>query len=195
MDYIHGYLLIILLGYLLHQFLSPASNHRTDSYGGSFENRIRISVEVVRAIRAAIPAGIPLLFRVSATDWLERGIGWEPEDSIKLSTILLREGVDLMDVSTGGLDSRQKIPVMPAFQVPFAQVIKDQVPGMLTGAVGMIYNAELAMKAMDGGQVDAVLVAREFSRNPNFVLDVANALGVKVKWPLQLHRAEPGYRK
>lgn len=136
---------------------------------------------------------MPLFFRLSVTDWLEPGVGWEANESIKLSGILLAEGVDLIDATTGGLDSRQKIPVGPAFQAPFAQRIKEQVPGMLTGAVGMIYNAELATKVMECGQADAVLVARQFSRNPSFVLDVANELGVQVKWPIQLHRSEPGY--
>lgn len=136
---------------------------------------------------------MPLFFRLSVTDWLEPGIGWEPEESIKLSKILLAKGVDLIDASTGGLDSRQKIPVGPAFQAPFAQMIKEQVPGMLTGAVGLIYNAEIATKVMERGQADAILVAREFSRNPNFVMDVAKQMGVRVKWPTQLHRAEPGY--
>ncbi len=182
-------------GYLLHEFLSPFTNKRTDAYGGSFENRIRLSIEVVRAVRAAIPTGMPLFFRLSVTDWLEPGLGWEPDESIKLSRILLVEGIDLIDATTGGLDSRQKIPTGPAFQAPFAQMIKEQVPGMLTGAVGLIYTAELATKVMDSGQADAVLVAREFSRNPSFVLDVAKALGVKVKWPIQLHRSEPSYRR
>lgn len=178
-------------GYVLHQFLSPASNQRTDSYGGSFENRIRLSIEVVRAIRAVIPTGMPLFFRLSVTDWLEPDVGWNPESSVAFSKILVAEGVDLLDATTGGLDRRQKIPLGPAYQAPFAQLIKENVPGILTAAVGMIDTPELAARVLISKQADVVLVAREFSRNPNFVLDVAKVLGVKVKWPIQLHRAEP----
>lgn len=148
-------------------------------------------METVRAVRQVIPEGMPLFFRLSVTDWLEPGQGWEPQDSVKLSAVLLAEGVDLMDASTGGIDPAQKIPVKPAFQAPFAKLIKDGVPGMLTAAVGMIYSTGLCKTVMDEGQADGVFVAREFSRNPSFVLDVARELKVRIKWPIQLHRVEP----
>lgn len=183
------------LGYLLHQFLSPAANKGSDLYGGSFENRIRPTIEVVREVRAVIPAGMPLFCRLSVTDWLEPGVGWESQDSVILARALLAHGVDLIDASSSGLDQRQKIPIGPAFQAPLAQMIKEQVPEMLTGAVGLIYNADLATKITEGKQADAVLIAREFSRNPSFVLDLAKELGVKVKYPVQLHRIEPGYSR
>ncbi|EXJ94375.1 hypothetical protein A1O1_02769 [Capronia coronata CBS 617.96] len=181
-------------GYLIHTFLSPVSNHRTDLYGGSFENRIRFAVEIVTAIRAEIPEGMPLFFRVSATDCLENGRGWDIEDTVKMTRILKGRGVDLLDVSTSGLHPDQKIAVGPAYQAPFAEIVKTQIPDIFVGSVGILHQPEVANHVLETGQADVVLIGREFSRNPSYVLTLATELGVKVKWPIQLHRAEPSYR-
>jgi 2,4-dienoyl-CoA reductase-like NADH-dependent reductase (Old Yellow Enzyme family) len=175
-------------GYLNHQFLSPLSNTRTDEYGGSFENRIRFTIEVLEAVQTEWPANLPLFVRISATDWAEGG--WNIEESIALSKILKEKGVDLIDVSSGGAVSHQKIPLEPGYQVPFAEKIKKET-GILTGAVGLITEAHQAEEILTSGKADLVLFARESLRNPNLALDFAKALVTDVPWPPQYERAKP----
>ena len=175
-------------GYLNHQFLSPLSNTRTDEYGGSFENRIRFTIEVLEAVQTEWPANLPLFVRISATDWAEGG--WNIEESIALSKILKEKGVDLIDVSSGGAVSHQKIPLEPGYQVPFAKKIKKET-GILTGAVGLITEAHQAEEILTSGKADLVLFARESLRNPNLALDFAKALATDVPWPPQYERAKP----
>jgi len=175
-------------GYLNHQFLSPLSNTRTDEYGGSFENRIRFTIEVLEAVQTEWPANLPLFVRISATDWAEGG--WNIEESIALSKILKEKGVDLIDVSSGGAVSHQKIPLEPGYQVPFAEKIKKET-GILTGAVGLITEANHAEEILTSGKADLVLFARESLRNPNLALDFAKALATDVPWPPQYERAKP----
>jgi len=174
-------------GYLLHQFMSPLSNLRTDEYGGSFENRIRLSLEVLEAVQSEWPADLPLFVRISATDWAEGG--WTIEESVQLSLLLKEKGVDLMDISSGGLVSHQQIPLGPNYQVPFAEKVKKET-GILTGAVGLITQAHQAETIVATGQADLVLFARESLRNPNLALDFAKELGVDVSWPIQYERAK-----
>ncbi|OCB71287.1 2,4-dienoyl-CoA reductase [Flavobacterium glycines] len=174
-------------GYLNHQFLSPLSNQRTDEYGGSFENRIRFTMEVLEAVQSEWPKDLPLFVRISATDWAEGG--WNIEESIQFSEILKEKGVDLIDVSSGGLVSYQKIPLEPGYQVPFAEKIKSET-GILTGAVGLITEANQAEEIIKSGKADLVLFARESLRNPNLGLDFARALGDDVAWPKQYERAK-----
>lgn len=177
-------------GYLLHQFLSPLSNQRTDEYGGSFENRSRLLLEVTRAVRAVWPQNLPLFVRISATDWAAEGSGqsWDPDQSVKLAKLLHAEGVDLVDVSTGGNLHSAKIPVGPGFQVPFAERIRReaQVP---TAAVGLITEPEQADAIVRSGQADLVLLARELLRDPYWPLHAARALGHAIPWPVQYERA------
>jgi 2,4-dienoyl-CoA reductase-like NADH-dependent reductase (Old Yellow Enzyme family) len=177
-------------GYLLHEFLSPLSNQRTDTYGGSFENRIRLLVEVVEATRAVWPAELPLLVRISATDWTEGG--WTAEDSVALATVLKSKGVDLIDCSTGG-NVAASIPVGPLYQTPFAERVKREA-GIPTGAVGLITSAPEADAIISAGQADVVLLAREFLRDPYFPLHAAFELGETVPWPVQYERAKPRRR-
>lgn len=174
-------------GYLLHQFLSPLSNFRTDSYGGSFENRIRLVLGILEAVQLEWPADLPLFVRISATDWAEGG--WNIDESIRLSTILKDKGVDLIDVSSGGLVSHQKIPLEPNYQVPFAERIKNE-SGILTGAVGFITNASQAESIVNSKRADVVLFARESLRNPYLGLHFADDLDVDVQWPKQYDRAK-----
>ncbi|WP_026713022.1 NADH:flavin oxidoreductase/NADH oxidase [Flavobacterium daejeonense] len=174
-------------GYLNHQFLSPLSNKRTDEYGGSFENRIRFTMEVLEAVQTEWPSNLPLFVRISATDWADGG--WDVEESIALSKILKEKGVDLIDVSSGGLVSYQKIALEPGYQVPFAEKIKKET-GILTGAVGLITGAHQAEAILQSGKADLVLFARESLRNPNLGLDFARALGDDVAWPPQYERAK-----
>lgn len=174
-------------GYLLHQFLSPLTNFRTDEYGGSFENRIRFTLEVLEAVQSEWPENLPLFVRISATDWAEGG--WNIEESVKLSKILKEKGVDLIDVSSGGLVSHQKITLGPGYQVPFAGSIKKET-GILTGAVGLITEAIQAEEIVATGKADLVLFARESLRNPNLALDFAKELGADISWPKQYERAK-----
>ena len=174
-------------GYLLHQFLSPLSNFRTDEYGGSFENRIRFTLEVVDAVQSEWPNNLPLFVRISATDWAEGG--WNVEESVQLSKILKEKGVDLIDVSSGGLVSHQQIPLGPNYQVPFAEIIKKEI-GILTGAVGLITEASQAEEIVASGKADLVLFARESLRNPNLGLTFAHDLQADIKWPKQYERAK-----
>ena len=174
-------------GYLLHQFLSPLTNNRTDAYGGSFENRIRFTLEIVEAVQSEWPSDLPLFVRISATDWAEGG--WSPEESVKLSEILKEKGVDLIDVSSGGLVSHQQIPLHPNYQVPFAEKIKKEA-NILTGAVGLITHAIQAEEILKNNQADLVLFARESLRNPNLPLAFAKDLDEAIQWPKQYERAK-----
>ncbi|HVW09415.1 MAG TPA: NADH:flavin oxidoreductase/NADH oxidase [Bryobacteraceae bacterium] len=171
-------------GYLLHEFLSPLSNRRTDEYGGSFENRIRLLRETVRAVRG----DEPLFVRISATDWAEGG--WDADQSVLLAKVLREEGVDLIDCSSGGLVAHAKIPVAPGYQVPFAARIRKEA-GIATGAVGMITEPKQADEIIRGGQADMVLLAREFLRDPYWPLHAAQALRQQIAWPVQYRRAAP----
>jgi 2,4-dienoyl-CoA reductase-like NADH-dependent reductase (Old Yellow Enzyme family) len=173
-------------GYLLHEFLSPLSNQRTDRYGGSFENRIRLLVEVVDAVRGELPVELPLLVRISATDWAEGG--WDVDQSVALAKVLHEHKVDLVDVSSGGMVPRLAIPVGPGYQTGFAERIRReaQIP---TGAVGMITSAEQAEHILRTGQADVVLLAREFLREPYWPLQAAKELGDTTSWPAQYLRA------
>ncbi|WP_264525929.1 NADH:flavin oxidoreductase/NADH oxidase [Flavobacterium sp. N502536] len=174
-------------GYLLHQFLSPLTNVRTDEYGGTFENRIRFTLEIVAAVQSEWPSDLPLFVRISATDWAEGG--WNPEESVKLSVILKEKGVDLIDTSSGGLVSHQQIPLKPNYQVPFAAKIKKEA-AVLTGAVGLITEAAQAEEILSSGQADVILFARESLRNPNLPLDFAKELKEDIQWPKQYERAK-----
>jgi 2,4-dienoyl-CoA reductase-like NADH-dependent reductase (Old Yellow Enzyme family) len=178
-------------GYLLHQFLSPLSNQRTDAYGGSFDNRTRLLREVVEATREVWPAELPLFVRISATDWTEGG--WTVADSVRLAGVLKTLGVDLIDCSTGGNVPTATIPVGPGYQVPFAEQIRREA-GIMTGAVGLITTAAEAESVVAGGQADLVLLAREFLREPYFPLMAAQELGVDVPWPVQYERAKPRWQ-
>jgi 2,4-dienoyl-CoA reductase-like NADH-dependent reductase (Old Yellow Enzyme family) len=175
-------------GYLLHEFLSPLSNQRTDTYGGSFENRIRLMLEVVAAVRQVVPDDFPLVVRISATDWTEGG--WTPDESVQLATWLRERGVDLIDCSTGGNVPHAKIPVGPGYQVGFAERIRREV-GIPTGAVGLITTPAEAEAIVASGQADLVLLAREELRDPYFPLHAAHELGADVAWPPQYERAKP----
>lgn len=174
-------------GYLLHQFLSPLSNHRSDKYGGDFKNRIRFPIMVTRAVREVWPDDLPLLVRISCTDWAEKG--WDLVQSIELSKKLKKEGVDLIDCSSGGLVPGVKIPVSPGYQVPFAAKIKEEA-GILTAAVGLITQAQQAEQIIHSSQADAILLAREMLRNPYWPQQAAKALGVDLPWPVQYLRAK-----
>jgi 2,4-dienoyl-CoA reductase-like NADH-dependent reductase (Old Yellow Enzyme family) len=174
-------------GYLLHQFLSPLSNFRTDEYGGSFENRIRLLLEVLEAVQSEWPDNLPLFVRISATDWAEGG--WNSDESVQLSKIVKEKGVDLIDVSSGGLVSHQQIPVEPNYQVPFAERIKKET-GILTGAVGLITQSSQANSIIASGQADLVLFARASLRNPNLPLAFAKELNAVIEWPKQYERAK-----
>ncbi len=173
-------------GYLLHEFLSPLSNRRTDAYGGPFENRIRILLEVTRSVRARWPDRWPLFVRISATDWVEGG--WDVDQSVELSRRLAREGVDLIDCSSGGLLPGVKVPVGPGYQTGFAERIRREA-AVKTGAVGMIRGADQADHIVRSGQADAVLLARQLLRDPYWPLKAARHLGVQVRWPVQYERA------
>ncbi|MEL1256180.1 NADH:flavin oxidoreductase/NADH oxidase [Flavobacterium sp. DGU38] len=174
-------------GYLLHQFLSPLTNVRTDEYGGSFENRIRFTLEIVEAVQTEWPSDLPLFVRISATDWAEGG--WNPEESVQLSQLLKEKGVDLIDVSSGGLVSYQKIEIGPGYQVPFTEKVKKEA-GIATGAVGLITEAKQAEEILNNSQADLILFARESLRNPNLPLDFATALNDDIQWPKQYERAK-----
>ncbi|MNF35141.1 NADPH dehydrogenase [compost metagenome] len=174
-------------GYLLHQFLSPLSNFRKDEYGGSFENRIRLVLEVLEAAQSEWPKDLPLLVRISASDWADGG--WNIQESVKLSKILKEKGVDLIDTSSGGLVSHQQIPLGPNYQVPFAEQIKKET-GIMTGAVGLITGALQAEEIIASGKADLVLFARESLRNPNLGLSFAHELQADIDWPNQYDRAK-----
>ncbi|WP_371646078.1 NADH:flavin oxidoreductase/NADH oxidase [Streptomyces sp. NBC_00597] len=174
-------------GYLIGQFLSAESNRRTDAYGGSFENRARFALEVVDAVRAVWPEELPLFFRVSATDWLEES-GWTPEDTVRLAGLLREHGVDLLDVSTGGMTPKADIPVGPGYQVPFAAEVKART-GLPVAAVGLITEPEQAAAVLADGRADAVLLGRELLRDPYWARGAAAELGAGVRVPTPYHRA------
>jgi len=177
-------------GYLLHSFHSQASNHRKDEYGGAFENRIRLTLEVVRAVREVWPEELPLFVRISADDWLPGRPGWTIDDSVRLAQTLNNLDVDLIDVSSGGNHPEQQIEIGAGYQVPFAERIKKEA-GIPTGAVGMITTAAQAETILRTGQADLILMAREFLRNPYFPLQAADELRVKdFAWPKQYERGK-----
>ena len=173
-------------GYLVHQFLSPITNRREDRWGGSFENSTRLAREVVSAVRRAWPEDLPVLVRISATDWVAGG--WDVDQSVELSRALRAAGADLVDVSSGGLVATAQVPVGPGYQTGFAERIRREA-GIATGAVGMIVTPEQADHAIRSGQADLVLLAREMLRDPNFPLRAAKALGQEGPWPRQYLRA------
>jgi 2,4-dienoyl-CoA reductase-like NADH-dependent reductase (Old Yellow Enzyme family) len=169
-------------GYLLHSFLSPLANHRTDRYGGSLENRMRLVLEVAAALRAVMPDDMPLFTRISSTDWVDGG--WDLEQSIVLAHALKAVGVDLVDASSGGAVPGAKIPVAPNYQVPFAAAIR-KATGMLTGAVGMITQPDQANQIITSGDADIVFLAKEMLREPYWALKAQQSLGGEQAWPLQ----------
>ena len=175
-------------GYLLHEFMSPLANQRTDLYGGSFENRIRLVLEVADAVRAVWPDHLPLFTRISATDWAEGG--WGPDEAVELARQLGGHGVDLVDVSSGGQVPHAKIPVGPGFQVPFAERIRKET-GVPTAAVGLITQPVQANDIIQRGRADIVVLAREMLRDPYWAIHAAAALGETVSWPVQYLRAAP----
>jgi 2,4-dienoyl-CoA reductase-like NADH-dependent reductase (Old Yellow Enzyme family) len=175
-------------GYLLHEFFSPLVNTRTDAWGGSFEARIRLTLEVTRAVRAEWPEGDPVWVRISASDWAEGG--WDAADSVRLAAALRPLGVDLVDCSSGGAVPWQRIPVEPGYQVPFAERIRREA-GIATGAVGLITEAAQAEHIIAAGQADVVLLARQMLRDPYWPLHAAQTLGVALDWPAPYRRAQP----
>jgi 2,4-dienoyl-CoA reductase-like NADH-dependent reductase (Old Yellow Enzyme family) len=174
-------------GYLLHSFLSPLSNHRTDEYGGSFANRIRLLCEVVDAVRKIWPERYPLFLRISATDWVEGG--WTVEESVALAQILKSHGVDLIDCSSGGNTADARIPAGAGYQVSFAERIRREA-GIHTGAVGMITEPAQADQIIRSGQADVVFLARQLLREPYWPLLAARSLGREIAWPPQYERAK-----
>jgi 2,4-dienoyl-CoA reductase-like NADH-dependent reductase (Old Yellow Enzyme family) len=173
-------------GYLIHQFLSPLVNTRADQYGGSYDNRVRLGLEIVDAVREVWPERLPLFVRISATDWKEGG--WDLEQAVELARRLRAHGVDLVDCSSGGAVYDQQITLGPGYQVPFAERIRRDA-GVPTGAVGLITNAEQADAIISHGQADVVLLARELLRDPYWPLRAAGHLGQQVPWPPQYLRA------
>ena len=173
-------------GYLFHQFLSPFSNMRVDEYGGDFEGRTRFLIQVAQRVREVIPEGVPLFVRISATDWTDGG--WNIDESILLSRALKQVGVDLIDVSSGGLVHNAVVPVGPGYQVPLAAAIRTEAD-ILTSAVGLITEAHQAEEIVASGSADAVMLAREMLRNPHWPLNAAEELGIKGAWPLPYSRA------
>ena len=173
-------------GYLLHEFLSPLSNRRTDRYGGSFENRIRLALETTRAVRRAWPDKLPLFVRISASDWAEGG--WDVEQSVELSRALSKEGADLIDCSSGGLVPGVQAPVGPGYQTRFAERIRREA-GVKTGAVGMITSGAQADHILRTGQADVVVLARQMLRDPYWPHTAARELGAELPWPQQYDRA------
>jgi 2,4-dienoyl-CoA reductase-like NADH-dependent reductase (Old Yellow Enzyme family) len=168
-------------GYLLHEFLSPLSNHRTDRYGGSLENRMRLTLRVAGAVRDLVPTQLPVFIRISATDWVEGG--WDIDQSVVLAGALKELGIDLIDVSSGGLVPRARIPVGKGYQVPFACRIRNEV-GVMTGAVGLITEAKHANEIVTGGSSDLVFLARELLREPYWALKAQQELGAEPSWPV-----------
>lgn len=174
-------------GYLLFEFLSPLSNHRTDQYGGTFENRIRLLLKVIEEVRSVWPPENPLFVRISSTDWVDGG--WTPEDSVRLASVLKTKSVDLIDCSGGGNVAHAKIPTGPGFQVPFSEAIRKT--GILTGAVGLITSARQAEEILQEDRADLVFFARELLRNPYLPLIAAHEFGEDATWPVQYLRAKP----
>ena len=179
-------------GYLFHEFFSPLSNHRTDRYGGSFENRIRILLEVIEAVQKEWPEKLPLFVRISATDWTEGG--WTIEDSVVLSELLKAKGVDLIDCSSGGNVAGAKIPIGPLYQTQFAERIKQET-AIRTGAVGLITTVDEAENILKNRQADLIILARQLLRDPYWPIHAAAMLGVDLPWPVQYDRAKPKIEK
>ncbi len=175
-------------GYLLHEFLSPLSNTRTDEYGGPFAHRARLTLEVVEAVRAVWPERLPLWVRISASDWAEGG--WDAEQSVALARELRGRGVDLVDCSSGGNFAGQRIPIGPGYQVAFAERVRREA-GIATGAVGLITAPAQADSIVRSGQADCVLLARELLRDPYWPLRAARELGQPATWPVRYLRAAP----
>lgn len=175
-------------GYLLHQFYSPLSNRRTDEYGGSFDNRVRLLLQVTERVKEEWGNEKPLFVRVSATDWTEGG--WNIEDSVRLAALLKERGVDLIDTSSGGNVPRAVIPNTPGYQVDFAAQVRKQA-GIATGAVGLITTPQQAEDILQSGAADLILIARESLRDPYFPLHAATALEDGIDWPVQYERARP----
>ena len=177
-------------GYLLHQFLSPLSNHRADEYGGSFENRTRFPLEIIRAVRASWPQHLPIFVRISATDWVSASVGesWDLPQSVAFGKLLKQEGVDLIDVSSGGNHPAQQIPVGPGYQVNHSEAVRHEA-AIATGSVGMITAPAQADQIIRNGQADLVLLAREFLRDPYWPLHAAQHLHQETTWPVQYVRA------
>jgi 2,4-dienoyl-CoA reductase-like NADH-dependent reductase (Old Yellow Enzyme family) len=175
-------------GYLLHEFLSPLTNRRTDAFGGTLENRLRFPVSVARAVREEWPERLPVFVRVSATDWVEGG--WDLPQTVALARELKSLGIDMVDCSSGGTVPDAVVPAGPGFQAPFAAAVRREV-GIATGAVGLITEPAQAEEIVSTGQADAILIGREFLRDPYWPLHAARSLGVDVPWPSQYERAKP----
>lgn len=174
-------------GYLLHQFLSPLSNQRTDEYGGTLANRMRLPIKVAKAVREFWPEKWPVFVRISATDWADGG--WDIQQSVELAKRLKETGIDMIDCSSGGTVARPVIPLGPGYQVPFAAQIRREV-GIATSAVGLITTARQAEEILNNGEADAVSMARELLRDPYFPMHAAKELGVDIAWPNQYLRAK-----
>ena len=175
-------------GYLIHEFLSPLSNRRTDAYGGSFENRTRFLRDCVAAVRRVMPERCPLFVRISATDWVEGG--WDIDQSVALARLLLALGVDVIDCSSGGNVEKADIPVGPGYQAPFAEQIRREA-NIATAAVGMITAPAQADQIIRNDQADLVLLARQMLRDPYWPMHAAQELGQVAPWPRQYLRAAP----
>ncbi|MGA7161596.1 MAG: NADH:flavin oxidoreductase/NADH oxidase [Bacteroidota bacterium] len=175
-------------GYLLHQFLSPLSNQRSDEYGGSLHNRLRFPLEVAKLVREVWPENLPVFIRISATDWAEGG--WDLNQSVEFAKRLKEVGIDLIDTSTGGLVPRVKIPIAPGYQLPFAETIRREAK-ILTGGLGLITDAKQAEQILAAEQADVIVIAREFLRDPYFPLHAAKTLGDDPQYPVQYLRAKP----
>lgn len=175
-------------GYLINQFLSPLSNHRTDEYGGSFENRIRFLRETIAAVRKEWPEELPLFVRLSVSEWVEGG--WDLDASIKLTKILKEDGhVDLIDCSSGGNDPRQQIAIHPGYQLPLAEAIRRQT-GMPTGAVGLLHSPDLCEQALANGQADLTILGRALLAEPYWPIHAAKRLRAEYRWPVQYERSD-----
>ena len=174
-------------GYLLHEFLSPATNHREDQFGGSLENRARLLLDVVRAVRDVVPAGMPVFVRFSASDWTETG--WDQDQTAQVADWCIELGVDLIDVSSGGLLAGVAIQIGPGYQVPFAEHVAEAV-GVPVSAVGLITEAQQAESILNSGQVSVVMIGRASLRDPFWALRAASELGVEVEWPVRYARAK-----
>lgn len=175
---------------MIHQFLSPISNQRTDKYGGSLENRARFLLEVVREVRANFPAEKPIFLRVSATDYIEHldGPSWEIEQTVQIAKWVKEAGVDVFHVSSGGNTPKQLINATFGYQVPFAERVKKDVPGIEVVAVGLITGGKQANKVLEDEKADLIAIGRAFLRSPNFVLNAAQELNVKTKFSAQYER-------
>ena len=176
-------------GYLIHEFLSPLSNKRTDEYGGSFENRVRLLLQITQAVQSVWPDKFPLFVRISATDWEDNQRSWNIDESIKLAGLLKLKGVDLIDTSTAGIIPHVKIPVGPGYQLPFSEQIKKQT-GILTGAVGLITEAGQAENVLQNDQADMIIMAREMLRDPYLPMHWAKQMDGTIDWPSQYLRAK-----